>query len=514
MQEKLKNINGITLVALIITVIILLILAGVTISLLIGDNGMITKTKQGVEESEMASIKEKAELVRNEQGIRNFEENPQELTKSSYINALNVSFEDSIVEGSRVIVKDKKYAIFVKSNLEVEVIKNDGKTLAEGEMKLDYTVSEDGLIEIYPRIGGVESYKTYAEKILEGKTQGEKEQIFVDGDKCRYPEDYENIENPTLEDCLKLWEASSIEELLKDNNYNSFDDFLIGKKLVKPEGFDFDTEIEIECPNGNKLITDTDTLCVTYKAYQKGEYEFIGNVIEGEYKGTTAEVTVPVTIDLLQLEDDEVNPELQSMKLRINVTEDNKTIQLPISKYGNYDFKVNWGDETEEQTITNGNLDSANHTYSIPKQYTITIKGTYTQIYSNSSMKQALIEVEQWGSTGLDSISFYNCSNLTKIASPSKNSFINIVNFNWSFNNCTNLTTIPQDLFANCPKAIDFYCTFVYCNELTGKSIQLWKEGRKKINESNGGAGCYAYCEKLDDYNEIPSYWKVMPKPE
>ena len=117
MQEKLKNINGITLVALIITVIILLILAGVTISLLIGDNGMVKKTKQGVEKSEMASIKEKAELVRNEQGIRNFEKNPQELTKSSYINALNVSFEDSIVEGSRVIVKDKKYAIFVKSNL-------------------------------------------------------------------------------------------------------------------------------------------------------------------------------------------------------------------------------------------------------------------------------------------------------------------------------------------------------------------------------------------------------------
>ena len=63
MQEKLKNTKGITLVALIITVIILLILAGVTISLVIGDNGLITKSKQGVEESEMASIKEQAELT-------------------------------------------------------------------------------------------------------------------------------------------------------------------------------------------------------------------------------------------------------------------------------------------------------------------------------------------------------------------------------------------------------------------------------------------------------------------
>ena len=533
MQEKLKNTKGITLVALIITVIILLILAGVTISLLIGDNGMVTKTKQGVEKSEMASIKEKAELVRNEQGIRNFGENPQELTKSSYINALNVSFEDSIVEGSRVIVKDKKYAIFVKSNLEIEVIKNDGKTLAEGEMKLDYTVSEDGLIEIYPRIGGVESYKTYAEKILEGKTQGEKEQIFLEGWKYIYPEGFANVfgekENPTFDDWVNIRNASIeneeekiskekfIEELILDSEVNSFDEVLIKEKFVKPEGYNFEndkySEIEIECPNGNKLITNTDTLCVTYKVYQKGEYKFIGNVTEGEYKGTTAEVTVPVTIDLPQLADDEENPELQSMKLKINVTEDNKTIQLPISEYGNYDFKVNWGDETEEQTITNENLDSANHTYSIPKQYTITIKGTYTQIYSNNSMEQALIEVEQWGSTGLNSISFYDCSNLTKIASPSKNSFVNMVEFTWTFSRCTSLTTIPQDLFANCPNANKFELTFSGCSNLTGKSIHLWEEGRIGIDENNGGTGCYAYCEKLDDYNEIPNYWKTVPPP-
>ena len=315
MQEKLKNINGITLVALIITVIILLILAGVTISLVIGDNGLITKSKQGVEESEMASIKEQAELVRNEQGIRNFEENPQELTKSSYINALNVSFEDSIVEGSRVIVKDKKYAIFVKSNLEVEVIKNDGKTLAEGEMKLDYTVSEDGLIEIYPRIGGVESYKTYAEKILEGKTQGEKEQIFLEGWKYIYPEGFANVfgekENPTFDDWVNIRNASIeneeekiskekfIEELILDSEVSSFDELLIKEKFVKPEGYNFDnySEVEIECPNGNSLLTNTYTLCVKYKVYQKGEYKFIGNVTDGEYKGISAETIVPVYID-------------------------------------------------------------------------------------------------------------------------------------------------------------------------------------------------------------------------
>lgn len=43
----LKGQNGITLVALVITIIVLLILAGVTISLTLGENGLITRAQQG-----------------------------------------------------------------------------------------------------------------------------------------------------------------------------------------------------------------------------------------------------------------------------------------------------------------------------------------------------------------------------------------------------------------------------------------------------------------------------------
>ena len=43
----MKRSQGITLVALVITIIVLILLAGVTISLLIGDNGLITKAKEG-----------------------------------------------------------------------------------------------------------------------------------------------------------------------------------------------------------------------------------------------------------------------------------------------------------------------------------------------------------------------------------------------------------------------------------------------------------------------------------
>ncbi len=40
-----KKENGITLVALVVTIVVLLILAGVSISLVLGNNGIITKAK-------------------------------------------------------------------------------------------------------------------------------------------------------------------------------------------------------------------------------------------------------------------------------------------------------------------------------------------------------------------------------------------------------------------------------------------------------------------------------------
>ena len=42
---RIKTNEGITLIALVITIVVLLILAGVTISTLIGENGIITRCK-------------------------------------------------------------------------------------------------------------------------------------------------------------------------------------------------------------------------------------------------------------------------------------------------------------------------------------------------------------------------------------------------------------------------------------------------------------------------------------
>ena len=57
-----KNSRGITLIALVVTIVVLIILAGVSISLIINRNGIISKAEVAKQETEIADEKEKINL--------------------------------------------------------------------------------------------------------------------------------------------------------------------------------------------------------------------------------------------------------------------------------------------------------------------------------------------------------------------------------------------------------------------------------------------------------------------
>ena len=56
MERKPKRIKGITLIALVVTIVVLLILAGVSIAMLTGDNGIIVQAKRAREENAKGEI--------------------------------------------------------------------------------------------------------------------------------------------------------------------------------------------------------------------------------------------------------------------------------------------------------------------------------------------------------------------------------------------------------------------------------------------------------------------------
>ena len=65
-MKKLKNKNGVTLIALAVTIIVMLILAGVTITTLTGNSGITTNASKAKTKSYLADIKEEYELYLSE----------------------------------------------------------------------------------------------------------------------------------------------------------------------------------------------------------------------------------------------------------------------------------------------------------------------------------------------------------------------------------------------------------------------------------------------------------------
>lgn len=69
METKKRATKGITLIALVVTIVVLLILAGVSINLVIGNNGIITRAGESKDANKYAAIKDEYELYKSNQYI-------------------------------------------------------------------------------------------------------------------------------------------------------------------------------------------------------------------------------------------------------------------------------------------------------------------------------------------------------------------------------------------------------------------------------------------------------------
>ena len=62
-KHKINKTSGITLIALVVTIIVLLILAGISIQMLTGDNGILNRAEQTVEKHSDANELEKIQIA-------------------------------------------------------------------------------------------------------------------------------------------------------------------------------------------------------------------------------------------------------------------------------------------------------------------------------------------------------------------------------------------------------------------------------------------------------------------
>ena len=187
-KEARRN-KGITLIALVITIIILLILAGISIATLTGDNGIITSVKTAKINTAKA---EKDEIEKLNQMEETMHENiPGEL--------------------------------FLQYNIEYSESKDYAKII------------------ITPRIGGIPKLQTYEEfinpkKTLEGKSYDEKKELVISYARNEILKDYFEEKYPgqevTEEMVLSALRVSSIDELCQSVGVENIDELIINAQII------------------------------------------------------------------------------------------------------------------------------------------------------------------------------------------------------------------------------------------------------------------------------------------
>ena len=134
-RHKEKNIvkkqTGITLIALVITIIVLLILAGVSIAMLTGNNGIIIQAKQAKENNNSETVKEKVEveILKSIDKKGNLDENTFEKNVTENIKGSTVT-----KSGNSLIVKADGYEVTVdkESGEVIRVAKSDEENPTTG----------------------------------------------------------------------------------------------------------------------------------------------------------------------------------------------------------------------------------------------------------------------------------------------------------------------------------------------------------------------------------------------
>ena len=121
---KTKEMKGITLIALVITIVVLLILAGVSINLLLGDNGIITKAKEAQDSYSKSAVKEKVGFLLNE----------YEIDKATGENAEFAKFLRKNLQVGVAEKEDGSYSFILG---DWQVVTSESKIISIEKFKLD-----------------------------------------------------------------------------------------------------------------------------------------------------------------------------------------------------------------------------------------------------------------------------------------------------------------------------------------------------------------------------------------
>ena len=129
----MRNNKGITLIALVITIIVLLILAGVSIAMLTGNNGILTQAGNASADTKVAEAKELASL--------DVSDLVSEYYEAQYVNNQSGLTTAGAYVKAKLITSDAtKYTVQADKTIKIVPTDRDGKTVTG-------TIQDDGTID-------------------------------------------------------------------------------------------------------------------------------------------------------------------------------------------------------------------------------------------------------------------------------------------------------------------------------------------------------------------------------
>ena len=174
-----KRERGITLIALVVTIVVLLILAGVSLNLVLGNNGIITKAQDAKLMTRAGSAEDEVELWKSDNYIARTS-NQATVDKETMLQGLkdkNLVYEEEIDRDNEIITIKKKDGTIVKEINYSGVIINISKTPEtekSGAVVLQVT-SVEGLTNI--SIKSEEEINSFVEKIERMDEESKKDLI-------------------------------------------------------------------------------------------------------------------------------------------------------------------------------------------------------------------------------------------------------------------------------------------------------------------------------------------------
>ena len=444
-MKKRKKKNGITLLALVITIVIMLLLAGVAIQMTMGENGLIAKSVQAQKEQAKAELYDTAKLSYtslNAKALENGQPSPQAelaLSTTEFTSKYNVVGDD---------ITDKKGTVIdTKANV-LNIIQG---TVAGG-FTPGTTQGTSTPAESWPKtvVGVTIPEEDQDKMILKLKVNGNRERIkFWGGSTSIISIDYGNgnSDQNLILNQAKYVEYTQGEYVLKISK-------IVNAIIERDTQGDYEIEVlqwgkiaiqnkenNIRIWNVSKVYEpEPDRVPITYKNAKFTEIpewlfsKKVTSEVMSTFYGCTGLTSIPEGL-----------------------------------------FKNNVNVETFANTF-----EGCTGLTSIPeKLFEHNVKATYFgyAFYGCTgltSIPEGLFK-NNVNTTGFES-TFYGCTGLTSIP---EGLFKNNVNatyfFGSTFSGCTGLTSIPEGLFKNNVNATYFGSTFNGCTGLTSIPEGLFK---------------------------------------